>query len=163
VTAIVSRKATTVPRTEAESDAKWAVKDAKRHDEERQRKEHLEAERARRGDPQRFTLTGLHMRGTGRDCVGILPSIDPDLEMDEVIEVVELAALRDCERERDHARDNVRDAEGWYANIVGLLRPFKAELESWPSPSAIIPRLIERMETAEARVVELEEWADGRD
>lgn len=99
--------------------AKWEERDAKRHEKERKRRRHREAERARRGSPQRFTLTGMqfHRGAHDADSCWTLPSIDPDLEQDEVIEVVEVAALTDCERERDEYAAKCID---WHGQVLAL-------------------------------------------
>ena len=52
--------------------------------------------------------------------------------------------------ERDKARANIKDFEGLYGHWCELLRPYKSPVESIVSPGSIIPRLIERMEFAEA-------------
>lgn len=58
-------------------------------------------------------------------------------------------------RELERLRAVVMDAERMYADIAELLRPYKLEIESFTSPAAIIPRLIERMEGAEREMERL--------
>lgn len=55
------------------------------------------ADRERRGDPQRFTLTGVMCRYVpdgegGTEPIWSLPDIDPPMEQSERVEVVEAAA-----------------------------------------------------------------------
>jgi hypothetical protein len=40
-------------------------------------------------EPRRWTLTGLRIVGKGMDYAGVLPSIKPSLEQDEVVSVRE--------------------------------------------------------------------------
>jgi hypothetical protein len=81
---------------------------------DRQEQAHREAERARRGDPQRFTLTGMQVHHhewqedgrTVRDSSWSLPEIDPRPEKDEVIRVVEEPALDQALRALDRIYRN---------------------------------------------------------
>lgn len=98
---------------QARRDERWR----KWEERDRQEKAEREAERARRGNPQRFTLTGMIAHHheweedgqTVRDTSWSLPSIDPRVEQNEVIRVVEEAAY---ERLREAARAVV-DEFGW--------------------------------------------------
>jgi hypothetical protein len=62
------------------------------------------------------------------------------------------ARLQQVEAERDRNASVIADAQRMYAKISELLAPYKLPLESIIQPSAIIPRLIERIALVEAEL-----------
>lgn len=63
--------------------------------------------------------------------------------------VAERQAREDAEQKLETAREYIKDAERMYATLDEMLRPFKSPVESITQPTAIVPRLIERMKDAE--------------
>lgn len=110
---------------------RWAERDAKREREECEETQRREADRVRRGKPQRFIIKGPIFFGSGDDRGMALPSIDPPLERDESIEVVEAAAfdravelLELAQREINCPEDHRRVGIPVHAKIRYFLRNY---------------------------------------
>jgi len=89
-------------------------------------------------EPRRWTLTGLQIVGKGRDYAGVLPSIEPDLEQDEVVSVRE-DKVTSADRERvakelfyqahpvERPGIPVDDGDGWELLSWDLISPTTQE------------------------------------